>query len=340
MTMKVFIDFRTTYKTEPALGVFTKEYWQELAILHSGHSFFFIYDEKASAAQPLSNVQQLSIKRSGMAWFDRKKLQQLLRKNQADRLVTVLAHGLDIRFLHVEKKMAPVNKRLLFTGADAGKSTPVTVVQPVLGNAIPAMPWAAAESIRTQYTAGKSFFLFIGNITEQDLLVDLLKAFSVFKKWQHSNMQLVIAGYTTAWTPVLEEKLLTYKYRNDVVVQKDIDTAEIARLVGACYAMLYPSAGPSFPLSLLWALQSNKAVIASGYEKNRSFTAAAEWVPEGEVAAGFAKAMLLLYKDEQRQQALAQQAALAASTFSRQQMLTDIWQCVTQPDAEKNSLQA
>ena len=63
---------------------------------------------------------------------------------------------------------------------------------------------------------------------------------------------------------------------------------------------------------------------------NRQITGAAEWVHKNHTAEGFAKAMILLYKDEKHLQLLVQQTKEAASQFSRRQMLEDAWQCITQ----------
>ncbi|HTL07271.1 MAG TPA: hypothetical protein VL307_03400, partial [Chitinophagaceae bacterium] len=73
-----------------------------------------------------------------------------------------------------------------------------------------------------------------------------------------------------------------------------------------------------------------KAVIASSSETGRRLTKAAIWVREDNTAEGFAQAMISLYKDENRQQQLAQQAALEAPAFNRQQLLTSAWKYIQQ----------
>lgn len=143
-------------------------------------------------------------------------------------------------------------------------------------------------------------------------------------------MQLVIAGSTASWTEVFEEKLLSYKYKEDIVLLKNTSNTEIAKLVAASYAMVYPVAGPAFPLALLWAIQGNKAMIATDNEMNRQFTNAAAWVEHNTTAEGFAKAMILLYKDENQQQLLIQQTKEQSKEFDRQQMLAAAWQCIEQ----------
>ena len=138
-------------------------------------------------------------------------------------------------------------------------------------------------------------------------------------------MQLVIAGRSTGWTAILDEKLASYKYRQDVTVLKNISNAEIAKLTAACYALVYPVPPNVFPLALLWAIESNKAVIATGNTTTRAFTSAAAWAEENDTEDGFAKAMILLYKDEAKQQQLVQQTREAAARYNRRQMLATAW---------------
>ena len=50
------------------------------------------------------------------------------------------------------------------------------------------------EEIKAKYTDGNEYFIYTGEIGAHKNLLNLLKAFSAFKKRQKSNMQLVIAG--------------------------------------------------------------------------------------------------------------------------------------------------
>lgn len=331
--MKIIIDCRNTYKNDGTLSNFTREFWYDLALSQPAHNFFFLTAKQSLPDQPAGNITMLQVKRTGIPWLDKQRMKKLAIQLQADRLITISQDCTGHLFLLNGSKPdfgSPFG-RLVFTGAASINSSgmPVaTVLDPALPATITSLAWAAAESIKTQYTGGRSFFLFVGDINEQHQLIELLKAFSLFKKWQQSNMQLLITGSTTAWTAVLEDKLSTYKYKEDVVLLKNTDHTETARLVAACYAVLYPAADNVFPLSLLWAIQSNKAVIASSTSTNSRFTDAAAWVVPGETAAGFAKTMILLYKDENQLQLLVQQATMQAQRFNRQHLLADAWQWI------------
>jgi glycosyltransferase involved in cell wall biosynthesis len=321
--------------------MFTGEFWQDMALLQTGHDFIFITSKKMTPKQPVKNVHTQRLKKTHFQWIDQKRLGKMLTEWQADRLITIQETGFSISNHFIKKNdkkpAAQPGRQVLFaTGKSAQQPAQntslqaVTVIPPALREAITSLSWAETESIKTQYTGGRSFFLFTGDISEHHRLIELLKAFSLFKKWQLSNMQLVIAGSATKWTDVFEEKLSSYKYKQDVVLLKNISNTEMPKLAAACYALVYPVAENVFPLALLRAVQSNKAIIATDNQMNRQITGAAAWVDNNNTAEGFAKEMILLYKDENQQQLLVQQTKEEAKQFNRQQMLATAWQCIEQ----------
>jgi glycosyltransferase involved in cell wall biosynthesis len=98
------------------------------------------------------------------------------------------------------------------------------------------MEWEEKEKIKEEYAGGTEYFLFTGDIYPPDHLITLLKAFSYFKKWQQSNMKLIMAGPANRKTEKLKEKLATYKYREDVIIIENPDPQTIQELTGAAYA--------------------------------------------------------------------------------------------------------
>ncbi len=333
--MKIIIDYRNTYKSQTTLRTFTDEFWRDITSQHPAHEFVFLVSGKTALLEAGENIGLRRLRKLPLQWLDHARRKKVVVNMGADRLVTPheKTFAFDIYCIEKQHKTLPgmPGKQLLFTGNIAASAHAQQVfIAPAQQQIITGQSWTEAESVKTQYTGGRSFFLFTGDISEDHQLIELLKAFSIFKKWQQSNMQLVLAGSYTAWTDTLEEKLQTYKYREDVVLLKNNNPNITAQLVAACYAMLYPAGAPVFPLALLWAVQSHKAVIATGNATNRQLTSAALWVDEHQTAEGFSKAMILLYKDESQLQLLVQQAKQEAAVFDRQQMLAAAWQHIEQ----------
>lgn len=187
---------------------------------------------------------------------------------------------------------------------------------PVVPQTVLQWSWNEAQLIKDRYSWGKDYFLFLGAIDEVHNLVNLLKAYSVFKEWQQSNMQLLIAGWQTSYTKHFEGLLQQYKYRNDVQLIRNPSFQEQELLLRSCYAMVYPCLKESntWPLSLVQAAQHQVAVIASDLETHRQISKAAIWVDNDNFITNFSNALQLLYKDEAKKASLSlEQQAFACN---------------------------
>jgi glycosyltransferase involved in cell wall biosynthesis len=141
-------------------------------------------------------------------------------------------------------------------------------------------------------------------------------------------MQIVLAGYDTPWTDGFEDKLATYKYRDDVVLLKDPEWKETVRLAAAAYAMVYPSVSDTLPLAPLLALQAGIPLVASDIPVVRALGDVAEWVDNDRLEDGFSQAMMRLYKDESHKQQLVQKAKQLAGGIGRPRMLEAVGEII------------
>ena len=119
------------------------------------------------------------------------------------------------------------------------------------------------EEIKAKYTKGNEYFIYTGEIGATQKFVNLLKAFSAFKKRQRSNMQLIIAGKQGWKSEKFFESLGLFRFKDDVKILKDPTGEEIVKLTAAAYAMVYPSLYENFAAHPLEAIKSGVPVIAS-----------------------------------------------------------------------------
>jgi glycosyltransferase involved in cell wall biosynthesis len=339
--MKIIVDFRIKKDFSPGIATFFEQLWVSLAVGHPASKFLLLANDDVMPDELPENMSVRICKRKGITWLQKNKLPGILNECGADRYVTLQEEGLSIvapaNNHFVKNDLVKPTTRLLFCEfyksclqVAATDSEDIKIVKPALEAIAEPVSWAEAESIKTQYSGGRDFFLFTGDIEEKHQLIALLKAFSIFKKWQQSNMQLVIAGYCVEWTSWFEEKLFTYKYKQDVLLLKNISFSAIAKLTAVSYAVLYPGTAKVPPLALIFAIQTGTAFVATDNEVNRQFTDAALWVDKNNPEEGFGNAMILLYKDENQKQILIQKAKQETKHFSRQRMLKKIWECIKQ----------
>lgn len=188
------------------------------------------------------------------------------------------------------------------------------------------LSWQEKEQVKNDFAEGKEYFLFTGGIHPRKNLMNLLKAFSLFKKWQHSNMKLVVAGRLAWGYEDILEKLKTYKYRDDVVLPGYLPDAQMARITAAAYAMIYPSFLEGFGLPVLEAMQSEVPVITSNTSSLPETGGQAALYADPADPDAIAKHMLDLYRNETLRGRLIEAGKIQAATFSWHRAAEQMWQ--------------
>ncbi len=205
-------------------------------------------------------------------------------------------------------------------------SGPRAIFQPV--------GWQQKEAIKEKYTGGKEYFFYSGSIHPRKNLVNLLKAFSLFKKRQQSNMQLVLCGRMAWQTNDFEEKLASYKYRNDVQLLGFVPEAELAQLTAASYAAVYPSLWEGFGLPIVQAMQCGVPVITSNTSSMPEVGGNAALYADPNNPDDIANQMKLIYKDENLRNELIANGQVQVQKYSWQQTADALWEVIVSAAAK------
>jgi glycosyltransferase involved in cell wall biosynthesis len=246
-----------------------------------------------------------------LAWHHRWYYQWFTRKflAKAKNIVTVSEHSkTDI----IEQYQVAAGKIEVIYGAAKTSFRP--------------LPWQEKQQVKDDFAQGTEYFLFTGGIHPRKNLINLLKAFSLFKKWQHSNMKLLVAG-RLAWDyDAMLEKLKTYKYRQDVVLLGYLPDEALAKVTAAAYAMVYPSYFEGFGLPIVEAMQSEVPVITGNSGSMPEIGGDAALYADPADPDRIAKHMLTLYKDETQRSLLAAAGRIQAAKFNWDLAAEKFWQ--------------
>jgi glycosyltransferase involved in cell wall biosynthesis len=169
----------------------------------------------------------------------------------------------------------------------------IAVVHPGVDGIFKPLGWEEQEIIKEKYADGKAYFLCGTNSN----LINLLKAFSFFKKRQKSSMLLLITGNTDE---NFKTAFKSYKLRNEVKLLEDLDKAELAKITASAYAMVYPVLYDDIALPALQALTCNVPVITSDTEPMPSVFGEAALYFNPENFEDIAQKMMLIFKDEEK----------------------------------------
>ena len=154
------------------------------------------------------------------------------------------------------------------------------------------------EKIKQQFTEGCEYFIFTGAIHPRKNLINLLKAFSLFKKKQNSNMKLMITGRMAWKTNEFIKLLNSFKFRKDVVLTGYVSRQDLAKLTASAYAMVYPSYFEGFAVPPLEALRCGVPAIVSNSSAMPEVGGDSYLYCDPNNFEDIAAKMILLYKDE------------------------------------------
>lgn len=188
------------------------------------------------------------------------------------------------------------------------------------------------ESTKQEYCNGKSFFLFHVTPATVAHTITMLKAFSIFKKWQKSNMQLLVLFSNKIENPGIKE-LASYKYREDVKLLHGISKTVFTEITATAYAAVYLPSLYTDELTGINDLAAGVPLIVADHAFCKSrFRSAAFYTPVNETS--IAELMMLLYKDETRRKELISNALTFSQEHSRENAATLLWQIIS-PDRER-----
>lgn len=363
--MHIILDLDNSSKDyTPASSIFFEDTIIEMARRHTDHSFILITVKQGKDISSLPANVTVHLIKNRLNWLSRKwgykyVLKKELKKLKADLFVTVnisclsnygipsylfLSHLSDFDEPSVAKKKMPFKKQLTYSIQRATAiitlsdhysqiiqqrfSVPAEkckVLKPDLNEKITSLEWEEKENVKIQYARGLDYFAFAGDIHQRHDLISLLRAYSRFKKWQHSNMQLVITGNKTLWTEQLKEKLHSFKYRSDVHLIIDPPKEALHAIIGAAYAFVYPALHDHFPLNILRAMQAEIPVITSEIPVIQEIANNAVMYAKPDNTEGFAQSIQMIYKDEQLRKKLIDTAKNYLAQRSKNDVVEDCW---------------
>jgi glycosyltransferase involved in cell wall biosynthesis len=191
---------------------------------------------------------------------------------------------------------------------------------------------AVSEETKTEtkikYSSGHEYFLYVGAIHPRKNLLNLLKAFSVFKKRLKSNFKLILVGRLAWKYDQFLEKLKTYKYRDDVIMPGYIDEEDVVKLTASAYAVVYPSLWEGFGVPVLEAMNCNVPVLTSANSSMQEIASEAALYFDPTNHEDIAEKMMRIYKDEMLRNQLIEKGKSVTKNFSWDKTAALLWDCI------------
>ena len=180
------------------------------------------------------------------------------------------------------------------------------------------------SQVREQFTGGKEYFLYTGPIGPQTNWERLFQAFSSFKKWQQSGLQLVLTGDMIGanFKNDFDQQLDLYKYKHDVVVAAEMTPEQKDQLAAAAFVLVSPFKEFEDAQHIINAFRNGVPVITDNKnELAEELAGDAAIYTDIFDAALLSKQMINLYKNEPLYNDYIQKGKSIALQFNWQEML-------------------
>jgi glycosyltransferase involved in cell wall biosynthesis len=181
------------------------------------------------------------------------------------------------------------------------------------------------HAVKEKYTGGEEYFLFTSALHPRKNLINLLKAFVLFKRRQRSRLKLVIVGRMAWKYEEIEKVKRLMPFKEDVIWTGYLDVKKLAQITGAAYAMVYPSLFEGFGIPILEAMTCNVPVIVSQTSSMPEVAGDAGLLIDPESPRDIAEKMMILYKDELLRKKLIAAASIQKLKFSWDTSAHALW---------------
>jgi glycosyltransferase involved in cell wall biosynthesis len=119
------------------------------------------------------------------------------------------------------------------------------------------------KEVKSRLTGGDSFFTFVGTMHPRKNVVNLLKAYDLFRKNTGFQVKMVIIGEKLFLTKDIERILKLMQYRKDVIFTGRLNSEDLLQVLASSMALTFVPYFEGFGIPVVEAMKCGVPVIAS-----------------------------------------------------------------------------
>lgn len=186
--------------------------------------------------------------------------------------------------------------------------------------------WHEKIMIKAMQADNNEYFLSVLNDDAEGDFTLLLQGFSKFKKWQQSNMKLLLLPKYEAFEQKIHNKLKTYKYREDVKLIEGLEETQLISIVASAHSLIHVTSVFADLMVLSIALKCALPVITYKNADIEEYLGAAAYYVNDTSEEVFGDALIALYKDENLHAQLKDFAEKQSVFLNREMCKSELWQ--------------
>jgi glycosyltransferase involved in cell wall biosynthesis len=191
-------------------------------------------------------------------------------------------------------------------------------------------PLGEAEKLRVreEFSGGDPYFIFIGSIHPRKNLVNLFRAFDLFKKSNPSEAKLMIVGAKKWWTREIDYAFNRMNFSDDVIFTGRLNIDELAGVLGSALALTYVSYFEGFGIPIVEAFRCDVPVITSNVTSMPEVAGDAAILVDPFNPESIEEALYKIYQYESIRGELIVRGRRRKDLFSWQQTADRLWESI------------
>ncbi|MEO9531217.1 MAG: glycosyltransferase family 1 protein [Crocinitomicaceae bacterium] len=188
--------------------------------------------------------------------------------------------------------------------------------------------FSVQELIRSKYTNGESYFVFVGALHARKNVARLFQAFDQFKTATGSKTKLAIVG-EKLWNSVdLESSYNALNHQKDVIFTGHLPIEHLTQIVGAAKALVFPSYFEGFGIPLVEAMRANCPVISGNLTSLPEIAGDAALFVDPFSVDSISEGLQRMDEDENLRTELIEKGKVRGATFSWDKTANIIWDVI------------
>ena len=185
-------------------------------------------------------------------------------------------------------------------------------------------------SIRTEFSEGKNYFLFVGTILPRKNIKSLVLAFEKFKISTSKDFKLIIVGKQTSYSKSLLKEINQLSSKDDIIFAGRLNTADIHKLYCASTALTFVPYFEGFGIPILEAMQCETAVICSNITSLPEVAGDAVCYVDPHSINSISEGMIKTVEDSNYRDELIAKGRLHSRKFNWENTADIIWKSIEQ----------
>ncbi|MBI2968205.1 MAG: glycosyltransferase family 4 protein [Bacteroidetes bacterium] len=182
--------------------------------------------------------------------------------------------------------------------------------------------------VRQQFSDGNEYFIFVGGLYPRKNIRNLLLAFDEFKRKTHSDFRLIIVGPKIWWSSDWEYVYKRMEFAKHVLFFNALNFTDLTRLVGAAFALVFPSWFEGFGIPIVEAMSCQVPVITSLTSSMPEVAGDAALYVNPSLVDSISKAMIKIIEDNNLRDKIIENGKVQILKFSWDKTAEDVWKSV------------